>query len=529
MMSPKTVTPVALLVAAGLVAGAVLLTGRYPTRRPPADPKTAQSNSSVTGRVAAQSYCQTCHAVPDPETLDRKTWRDELFPKMRYFTGLTPPNTNLSQDLDILLAGNVLPKAPLMSEKTWDAIVDHYVSAAPENLVSTQDQETITVGLKHFTAVPARFRRSPPHTTLVRILPTMRMLMMGDAQSQGVDFLDPNGALISSVELGNIPVGMTETGEAFYFPAIGHFFPREEPRGQLLALARTATGLRRETILSNLPRTTDVQFADLTGDGREDFTLCMYGNFIGRFSWFETTATGRKEHVLLDKPGAIRCAVHDFNGDGNRDLVVLVAQAEESVLIYINDGRGRFTKHRVFQRQPSWGHSGLELADFDGDGQMDLLVTNGDNGDFSTAPTKPYHGIRIYRNKGNLQFEESWFFHLNGAYQALARDFDQDGDLDIAAISFFPDYEKSPRESFVYLENEGGLRFTASTFRECISGRWLTMDAGDLDGDGDDDLALGSLVKMPSPVPDFLKKVWYESGPSVMILQNNLRKPRPSP
>jgi hypothetical protein len=54
------------------------------------------------------------------------------------------------------------------------------------------------------------------------------------------------------------------------------------------------------------------------------------------------------------------------------------------------------------------------------------------------------------------------------------------------------------------------------------------MDAGDLDGDGDDDIALGSLVKMPSPVPEFLKKVWDDSGPSVMILKNNLRRPQPA-
>ena len=69
--------------------------------------------------------------------------------------------------------------------------------------------------------------------------------------------------------------------------------------------------------------------------------------------------------------------------------------------------------------------------------------------------------------------------------------------------------------------------FTASTFPECISGRWLTMDAGDLDGDGDDDLVLGSLVKVPTPVPDFLKKTWDEQGPSVLILKNKLRRPLP--
>jgi len=488
--------------------------------------RSTSAKTSVVGRIAAQSYCQTCHLLPEPDMLDKKTWRDELLPKMKYLTGMAPPTTNYFKDLDLLLKANVFPKSPMMTEKTWDAIVDYYVSAAPEKLVSFQDQSKIAVDLQQFTAMPARFRRSPPHTTLVRIDPVRHVIMMGDAQLQGVDFLDTDGSLISTVRLGNIPVGMTETERAFYFAAIGNFFPREETRGQLLMLEKTPEGLRRSTVLNDLPRTTDVKFGDFNEDGREDFALCVYGNYIGRFSWFENKGIGRyEEHVLLDKPGALSCAVYDFNKDGHADLAVLVAQALESMFIFTGDGKGHFTQHLIFQKQPSWGHSGFELADFNKDGLMDLLVTNGDNADFSTSPTKPYHGIRIYLNRGNLRFEEAWFFHLNGAYKAIARDFDQDGDLDIAAISFFPDYDRSPRESFVYLENHGNLQFTASTFRECIAGRWLTMDSGDVDGDGDDDLVLGSLVKMPTPVPDFLKKTWDESGPSVMILKNNLFKP----
>jgi len=51
------------------------------------------------------------------------------------------------------------------------------------------------------------------------------------------------------------------------------------------------------------------------------------------------------------------------------------------------------------------------------------------------------------------------------------------------------------------------------------------MDAGDVDGDGDIDLALGNYTYGPDKaifVPDFLMKTRERSGPPVMILYNNL-------
>lgn len=57
------------------------------------------------------------------------------------------------------------------------------------------------------------------------------------------------------------------------------------------------------------------------------------------------------------------------------------------------------------------------------------------------------------------------------------------------------------------------------------------MDAGDVDGYGDIDLALGNYTYGPdkaSHVPEFLIKTWEQRGPPVMILYNNLRQPKAS-
>ena len=267
---------------------------------------------------------------------------------------------------------------------------------------------------------------------------------------------------------------------------------------------------------------TDPAFADLNGDGREDCIICQFGNRLGHFSWFENLGEGKfEEHVLLDRPGAIRSQIYDVNGDGLPDIFVLMGQAREGVYLFINKGKGIFELTTLIEQHPAFGYAYFELADFNHDGHIDLLTVNGDNGDYPSEP-KNYHGIRIYLNDGQNKFSEKWFFPLNGAYKAIARDFDGDGDLDIAAISFFPDYRKSPEESFVYLENKGDWNFEAYSFAQCTAGRWMTMDAGDLDGDGDLDIVLGSLVGGPTStfIPASLQASWKTNHLPILMLEN---------
>lgn len=448
---------------------------------------------------------------------------------MRVLVGLEPPTTAAGfLDIPHLEALGAFPRPPAMSSAEFELAAAHFVRLAPDKVGSIQQQDGIRVGLDGFDTVVLPDRHSPPLTTLVRIDATRRRLILGDAGFQGYNVISPKLEVREGVKLGNIPVGLTSVENQDWFAAIGHFFPREEPRGQVIRMTRQPDGTyQRKDIVTGLPRVTDVQVSDLNGDGRPDFVLSVFGNFVGRFSWWEAKPEDRwEERVLFDRPGALRSEVRDLDGDGHKDLLVLVAQASESMLAFAGDGKGSFVRKTLFQKDPSWGHSGFETADFNGDGRLDLLVTNGDNADFATSPPRPHHGVRIYLNRGDWRFEEGWFGPMNGAYRAVARDFDLDGDLDIAAASFFPDYEASPRESFLLFENRGGkdrLQFAPSTFPQCVTGRWLCLDAGDVDGDGDEDIVLGSLIKMPTAVPDFVRDMWEKTGPSLVLLRNRHR------
>jgi hypothetical protein len=478
------------------------------------------------GYKLAQTYCQMCHLFPAPDILDQAAWRQGVLPKMSAWLGLSKPVPPPNADLDMATAPSVYPSAPLLPLESWLAISNYYVALAPVQALPQPERPKIQLPLPQFKVTRAVSRWPIPATCLVKIDPVEHKIILGDALSRTLNVLDSTGKLEQSLSLPSAPVSLKLNADGWYVTTIGHLFPSDDPVGGLSFLRKGQDRFERSDVLQQLSRPTDAAFADLNGDGREDLVICMFGNDRGRFSWFENNGAGSyTEHVLYSKPGAVRAYVRDFNQDGRPDIIVLWAQAEEGVYLFLNQGHGQFTRTALIQQHPGWGYAGFELVDWNGDGFMDFLTANGDNGDTTPLPMRNYHGVRLYLNDGHNHFREAFFYPLNGAYKAMAADFDGDGDLDIAAISFFPDYEKSPEESFVYLENKGGMQFAAYTFEEHSLGRWLTMDVGDVDGDGDLDIVLGSFSRGPTTtkVPVALSKQWEASGPSLLILKNTLR------
>jgi hypothetical protein len=245
-------------------------------------------------------------------------------------------------------------------------------------------------------------------------------------------------------------------------------------------------------LTAGLERPVQMQAADLNGDGRVDYLVCEFGNLVGALSWLENKGNGQYErHVIRAVPGAIRAYVNDYNHDGLPDIWALFAQGDEGIFLFTNQGKGRFSEQSVLRFPPSYGSSYFELADLNKDGQPDIVYTCGDNADFSPV-LKPYHGVYIFLNDGHNHFSQDYFFPINGCYKAMARDFDGDGDLDLATIAFFPDLNHQPEEGFVYLENLGGGDFKPYSLPQTQRGKWLTMDVGDVDGDGRLDIVLGN-------------------------------------
>jgi len=482
------------------------------------------SASIMEGEKLARQVCVSCHIFPEPQVLDRKTWQEQVLPRMETFLGVSPPDYSSSPEGELLRQLHVYPDHAVIGKADWEKIVAYFMNRAPEQPLPQVTHPEIKVGLKQFTASAARFRYTPPATTLTAVSSRDHRIFLGDDLARSIVILDSEGRSLDSLRVENSPVSLVETERGIYVTAIGSVQPSEVPRGELLFFERNGDQFGpRKVLLKDLPRPVQSEFGDFNRDGKMDVAICLFGNHRGRFSWFENLGNETyTEHTLLELPGAVRCLAHDFNGDGVPDLGLLLAQRTEAFNILTNDGQGNFGSEVVFQKQPAFGHNYFELPDFNGDSRPDLLVVNGDNGEYESA-LKNYHGIRIYLNRGGKRFEEAYFFPLNGATKAMARDFDGDGDLDIAAISFYPDYQKSPRESFVYLENQGNLKFSPSTFPQCIAGRWIVMDVGDVDGDGDPDIVLGSYIRGPTQVPDFLSKTWEKQGPSLMILKNNRR------
>jgi hypothetical protein len=135
-----------------------------------------------------------------------------------------------------------------------------------------------------------------------------------------------------------------------------------------------------------------IQVVDLDGDGDPDVLLTHGDTFDDQLvkpyhgiQWLENTGGGHfVAHTIANLPGVLRAQAGDLDGDGDLDIVACAFTASTpdardapgmpSLVWLEQTARGVFTLHTLERKPPR--HATLDLADIDGDGDLDIVVGN---------------------------------------------------------------------------------------------------------------------------------------------------------
>ena len=429
---------------------------------------------------------------PDPQLLDKQSWRDGVLPQMARRVGATTSSTFA----DALRNPNVPVLATTLPDRDWQRIVAYYVDQAPDALPDQVLPAEPQLDPPFFK--PGPFVANLPSSgiiTLLKVDSTGRRIFVGEAGTNLLRIFGWDRRLRSTLALSSPPTDVIVEPHHVLLLESGILNPNDQPRGRLVQYDFVgADSLRfRRVVIDSLIRPVFAQPLGVAPDGRREFVICEFGDNIGRLSLHRYDGSRDERQVLADTPGAIRFEVHDMTGDGRPDIVALFAQGDERIVLFENDGQGGFQRQRILARfPPMYGSMYFTMRDFNGDGKLDILYVNGDNFDYSRI-LKPYHGVRILENDGHNNFRERYFFPVYGAAGAEVGDFDGDGDLDIVITSTFADSQRHPERGIMYLENIGPYQFKPYAFSIAADNHWTLTATADLKGNGRPDVLVGAM------------------------------------
>jgi uncharacterized repeat protein (TIGR02059 family) len=234
-----------------------------------------------------------------------------------------------------------------------------------------------------------------------------------------------------------------------------------------------------------------LDIGDLDGDGHLDLAVPIYifGNvdsnqievFLGNGDGTFGAAPSSPYLVGGLTPHTIK--IHDFNRDGQLDLVVTNSNASSnsiSVLLQKNTGPFGFDPAVTGPVGPVPG--AVVIGDLNRNGKPDLVVMNNGNGGNSTG------SILLGTGTGPDPFPlvADSFFVGNGPTGAALGDFDRDGKLDLAVPSWSDDNVS------IRLGTGAGTFDSPLLPHVDVGEQPQGIGVGDLDGDGKLDLAVAN-------------------------------------
>jgi hypothetical protein len=487
---------------------------------------TPEEEALVDKQIGEQ--CSKCHVRPPAEYVPRGQWRfrvQEMAERSMTGTGIPAGEESLLWQLDL------------------DKII-HWLESRTEEVLPMPDPWPADDGGLVFV----KHGYNPPGDPPKPVVSNVRFYDLdGDGQTEivvcdmgrGSVFLaEPKRApgVLTQIALLHNPahaemVDLDQDGlQDLLVADLGEFLPADHEKGAIFWLRQTAPlQFEKRPLIEHLPRSADARAADFDGDGDLDLIVAAYGwRKVGSTLYYENQTTDWSEPVFVPytidaRPGPIHVPILDLNGDGRLDFMVLVSQQYEHLVAYIARRRGvGFRQETIFRAiTPVWGSSGIQVVDFDDDGDTDVLMTNGDSLDDFTI--RPFHGIRLLENRGEYPFVQHDLAAMPGVHRAQTADMDGDGDRDIVACAFLPGSE---HPQFQNLERQGSVDDLTAVgwIEQTAPGEFrlhelkkgtpshVTLDLGDYDKDGDVDVVIGNFVGFTFGKADtgFTTDTWVE-------------------
>ena len=184
----------------------------------------------------------------------------------------------------------------------------------------------------------------------------------------------------------------------------------------------------KNVISSNVAGARSVHSADLDSDGDQD-ALSASSSFGGtnKIAWYRKTVDGfASQNIISQKVKGARSVLGaDLDGDGDAD-VLSASAGDGKIAWYENtDGYGTFSSQKVISNQMP-GAQTVSVADFDGDGDLDILAASNKKGKiawFENLDGKnSFSSAKVITKKENYK-------------SAFVADLDVDGDPDVAFVS----------------------------------------------------------------------------------------------